>query len=124
MTLSSESHIHFQAIITGPMGFSRIEMMLDTGATLVSIPTSIARDLGYDIDQPTATLPIITASGAVHAPVIMLNSVEVLGAVATDVRAACMDMPVGIGFDGLLGLSFLRNFDVDLHFRSGEIRFR
>ena len=65
-----------------------------------------------------------TPSGLVRAPMITLRSVEVLGAVAVDVRAACMDMPVSIGVGGLLGLSFLRNFDVDLHFRTGVIRFR
>ena len=99
-------------------------MMLDTGATYVSIPTSVALGLGYDIDHPESTLPIITASGVVRAPIITLESIEVLGVKAINVKAMCMDMPGSMSFAGLLGLSFLRNFDVDLHFRSGAIHFR
>ena len=99
-------------------------MALDTGATYTTIPMSVAHSLGYSVYQPEDTLHLTTPSGVVRAPIVTLTSVEVLGAMATDVRVACIDMPFGIGFDGLLGLSFLRNFDVDLHFKSGAIRFR
>ena len=123
MTLYPESPVCFQTRVRGPLGFERVEMALDTGATLVVIPTSVAHSLGYSIYRPEDMLPLTTPSGLVHAPIITLSSVEVLGAVATDVRAACIDMPLSIGVGGLLGLSFLRNFDVDLHFRSGVVRF-
>ena len=124
MTLFTEPPIQFEVEVRGPLGVAKVDMALDTGATLVVIPTSVAHSLGYSIYQPEDTLPLTTPSGLVYAPIITLSSVEALGAVATGIRAACIDMPVSIGCDGLLGLSFLRNFDVDLHFRSGVIRFR
>lgn len=124
MTLFTESPIQFEVDVRGPLGTAKVEMALDTGSTLVIVPISVAHDLGYNIYQPEDTLYLTTPSGSVHAPIITLTSVEVLGAIATDVRAACLDMPLSIGVGGLLGLSFLRNFDVDLHFRSGAIRFR
>ena len=124
MTLYLESPVRFQTRVGGPLGFERVEMALDTGASVIVIPTSVAHSLGYIIYQPEETLHLTTPSGLVRAPIITLKSVEVLGASAYDVRAACMDMPISIGFGGLLGLSFLRNFDVDLHLRSGVIRFR
>ena len=99
-------------------------MMLDTGATFVSVPTSIARKVGYDLDRPEDTLSVTTASGEVRAPIITLDSVEVLGVKANGVKAMCMDLPGSMVFAGLLGLSFLQNFDVDLHFRSSVVRFR
>ena len=123
MTLSAESPVHLQAIVEGPLGFERVEMALDTGATYTTVPTSVAHDLGYSIYQPEDVLLLTTPSGVVKAPIITFNSVEVLGVVATNIKAACIDMPADINFAGLLGLSFLRNFDVDLHFRSGVIRF-
>ena len=123
MTLFTESSIQFEVEVRGPLGTAKVDMALDTGATLVIVPMSVAHDLGYNIYQPEDTLYLTTPSGSVHAPIITLISVEVLGAMASDVRAACIDMPVSIGFGGLLGLSFLRNFDVDLHFRSGVVRF-
>ena len=124
MTLYIEPPVHAQVRIEGPISSARVDMALDTGAAFVTIPVSVAHDLGYNIYQPEDTLSLTTPSGTVQAPIITLVSVEAFGAVATSVRAACIDMPVGIEFAGLLGLSFLRNFDVDLHFRSGVIRFR
>ena len=124
LTLSQDPHLYFDVIVEGPLDFAVVEMMLDTGATFVSIPTSVALELGYDIDHPESTLPITTASGVVRAPIITLDSIEVLDVKATNVNAMCIDMPGSMIFAGLLGLSFLRNFDVDLHFKSGAIRFR
>ena len=123
MTLFTESSIQFEVEVRGPLGTAKVDMALDTGATLVIVPMSVAHDLGYNTYQPKDTLSLTTPSGSVHVPIITLTSVEVLGAVASEVRAACIDMPVSIGFGGLLRLSFLRNFDVDLHFRSGVVRF-
>ena len=99
-------------------------MMLDTGATFVSVPTSVARKVGFDTECPEDTLSVTTASGQILTPIITLDSVEVQGVKATNVEAMCMDLPGSMVFAGLLGLSFLRNFDVDLHFRSGVVRFR
>ena len=60
----------------------------------------------------------------IEAPLIELSSVETLGVRSEGVQAICLDMPAGIRFRGLLGMSFLRNFDIDLHLRSGALRFR
>ena len=110
--------------IGGPNGSARERMALDTGATFVAIPTDAARKLGYNIDQPDTTTPITTASGVIEAPLIELSSVETLGVRSEGVQAICLDMPAGLRFRGLLGMSFLRNFDIDLHLRSGALRFR
>ena len=99
-------------------------MALDTGSTFVTIPTDVARDIGYEVDHSITTIPIVTASGNIRVPLIELASVEVLGARAFGVRALCLDLPRGARFRGLLGLSFLRNFDIDLHLKSGVIEFR
>ena len=110
--------------IDGPNGSAQVEMALDTGATFVTIPTDVARKLGYEVDQLDISTPVTTASGVVEAPMIELDTVETLGARSDHVRAICLDMPAGLRFRGLLGMSFLRNFDIDLHLRSGTLRFR
>ena len=99
-------------------------MLLDTGSTFITLPTSIAEGLGYDTANPIETVVTTTASGSVRAPIVRLASVSALGAELTDVPAMCLDLPAQAHFQGLLGLSFLRHFDVDLHFRSGRIAFR
>ena len=110
--------------IGGPNGSTREWMALDTGATFVTIPTDAARNLGYDLDQPNSTISVATANGVTEAPLIELASVETMGARSDHVRAICLDMPEGLRFRGLLGMSFLRNFDIDLHLRSGTLKFR
>lgn len=88
------------------------------------IPTAIAKALGYDVERSDRRIAIATSAGLINAPMLTLDSVSVLGAQAVNVPAISLDLPREARFRGLLGLSFLRNFDVDLHFRSGEIRFR
>ena len=110
--------------LDGPSGSERLSMLLDTGATFVTLPTDIAERLGYDTKNPQETVVTTTASGAVRAPIVMLDSVSALGTELRDVPAMCLDLPRQAHFQGLLGLSFLRNFDVDLHFKSGRIAFR
>ena len=99
-------------------------MLLDTGATFVTLPTDIAKRLGYDTRNPQETVVTTTASGTVNAPIVRLDAVSALGTELRDVPAMCLDLPRQANFQGLLGLSFLRNFDVDLHFKSGRIAFR
>ena len=119
-----DSVVVLWANIEGPSSTVQLEMILDTGATFITIPTGAAKNLGYDVDQPSFTTPITTASGVIEAPMIELGSIEVLGVRSDGVQAICLDMPAGLRFRGLLGMSFLRNFDIDLHLRSGTLRFR
>ena len=99
-------------------------MILDTGATLVTVPTDIAEELGYETRRPSETISVVAASGIIRAPLITLAAVEALGVEVRDVPAYCFDLPRQAQFSGLLGLSFLRHLDVDLHFKSSSIRFR
>ena len=110
--------------IDGPEGSIRLPMLLDTGTTYVTLPSSAARDLGYYEACPRKTVSTTTASGIVRAPLFSLTAVEALGMEARDVTAIGLDLPRQATFSGLLGMSFLRNFDIDLHLKSGALRFR
>lgn len=109
--------------ISGPRGARSLQMALDTGATYVVIPPSVATELGYDVESNVRHTIVATPAGSVNVPVLTLDSVSVLGVQAHNVQALCIELPKEARFRGLLGLSFLRNFDVDLHFRSGVVRF-
>ena len=116
--------VDLRVSVSGPGGARSIQMALDTGATYVVIPTAIAKALGYDVERSDRRITIATSAGLINAPMLTLDSVSVLGAQAVNVPAISLDLPREARFRGLLGLSFLRNFDVDLHFRTGVIRFR
>jgi clan AA aspartic protease (TIGR02281 family) len=87
-------------------GVHEVPFLIDTGATDVLIPRSVAERIGLEPGPETRTKRYATANGMVEHPVVMLDSVDLGGAVARDV-------PASIGPEmnfGLLGLSFFNRF--------------
>lgn len=99
----------------------RIKMIFDTGATYTMIPWEIAEALGYQSEVSKRRVILTTASGVERAPLITLSSVQVLGAKVENVEVAVHDLPPSSHVDGLLGLSFIRNFKVSLDFEQGVL---
>lgn len=83
------------------------------------IPWQIANALGYTPEVSKFRVDIVTASGVERVPVIKLDSVTVLKEEARDVEAVVHELPPRGNVDGLLGLSFLRNFKLTLDMRKG-----
>jgi hypothetical protein len=52
---------------------------------------------------------------------ITVSGVSVLGKEARDVSCVVHDLPETSRVDGLLGLSFLRDFEIRLDFRNGTL---
>jgi len=100
----------------------RVLMGLHTGATYTMIPWDIAEVLGYEPAISRRKVDIITASGVEKAPLITLSSISALGKEAKNVDCVVHDLPQASRVEGLLGLSFLRNFTVLLDFRRGLLR--
>jgi clan AA aspartic protease (TIGR02281 family) len=95
--------------------------VLDTGATFTSISSSVAQQLGIQ-PRGTGTVRLLTASGLIEAPVVILDEVEIGGAVARIVPAVIHDLPgMPQTTIGLLGLSFLERFRVNLDISSGTL---
>jgi len=91
-------------------------MVLDTGATFTVISWDVAEALGY---EPTASIPTVnlaTAGSLEQAPVITVARIEALAVEAVNVDVACLDLPPATRVRGLLGLSFLKHFNIDLYF--------
>lgn len=101
-----------------------VDMALDTGATYVMIPTGVAEELGYNPSAAGRHVNVATVSSVESTPLITIDRIETLGAHAVMVDAICFDLPIRSNIQGLLGLSFLKHFDVDLHFRDRELSLR
>jgi len=94
--------------------------LVDTGASDVLIPQSVADRLGIRVGPDTRTKVYSTANGLVEHPVVMLRSVDLGGAVVEDVPASIspsMDV-------GLLGLSFFNHFDYQVDAANGVLTLR
>ena len=97
--------------ITGPRQTHRFDLLLDTGAAVVTIGRLAAESLGFDLEDPTATLPLTTASGTIDAPVFHAREIRVEEVVAQNVTLCVHDLPsdLPLDIDGLLGMSFLEH---------------
>ena len=99
--------------------FRNVFVVLDTGASTTMIPTQVAADLGYDISNPNQQ--IVTASGIVLAKRITVRKLTAIGETVENIDVVCHDLPEGSIIEGLLGLNFLRHFDVNISFSTGTI---
>lgn len=92
--------------------------ILDTGASMVTIPFSTVRTLGIVISVRNPRRKVYTASGELYAPEVVLDSIALEGFEVNNVRALVMDLPNQPDV-GLLGLNFLRRFRMDLNTDEG-----
>lgn len=98
-----------------------IKMALDTGATYTMLPWKIARVLGLKPEVSERRIDIITASGVESVPLVNLKSIRLLDKKVSNIDVVIHDLPPKSYVDGLLGLSFLRNFNLHLNFKEGYL---
>ena len=102
--------------LAGPRTSRTITMALDTGAILTVIPIETALAIGYDPAKTTKRIELVTASGIELAPQLTVLALRCLGQTVSKADVVCHDLPAQSPVKGLLGLNFLRHFDVHLNF--------
>jgi len=102
---SPDGHYRAEAIING----TKVEVLVDTGATGVAISQKVANKLGL---KSNAAIRTATANGNSVAYMTRLETVRLGGVEARDVAAT---IAPGLGGDALLGMSFLSRMDVRLY---------
>lgn len=101
---------HF--VIAGAINGVPVSMMVDTGASLVSISPSAARRMGLDLNSGRP-ITLDTANGLAPGVAITLRVVEGLGSSVRNVAGVVMSKDMK-GGDVLLGMSFLQHFDLNI----------
>ena len=101
-----------------------VDMALDTGSTYVMIPWQVAESLGYDPAVSKKKVNLTTASTVEVVPLIKVRAIKTLGLKVNDVEVVCHDLPPDSKVEGLLGLSFLKHFDIELLLKQKELRLR
>ena len=94
--------------------------LIDTGATVVTVPRETVRRLGIDLSGSLPRRLFYSATGAQNAIEVTLPSIEIDGWAVADVKALVVDLPGQPGF-GLLGMNYLRNFRMDLDTDQGVL---
>jgi len=103
-------------VAPGRINGQEVTFLVDTGATLVSIPESLAGELGL---SKMGSIRLETAAGTVEGWITYLDEVALGDIRATNVRAA---INPGRHEQVLLGMSFLGQ--LELNHRQGELVLR
>jgi len=108
--------------LVGPRTSRIITMALDTGAILTVIPIETAVAIGYDPAKTRKRVELVTASGVERAPQLTERTARCLGQTVRNLAVVCHELPAQSPVKGLLGLNFLRHFNVELNFLQNSLR--
>ncbi len=100
ITKGADGHFWAQAAVDG----KPVRVLVDTGATAVSLTMADAQRLGIDTSRLTYDYSVITADGRTRAASVKLASVSVSGARVRDVDALVIEKGLETS---LLGMSYL-----------------
>ena len=104
VVLEQDRNGHYEA--EGQINGRPVTFLVDTGATDVALPESMARALGLEFGP---RVKVMTAAGPANAWVTRLNEVTIGGLRRENVRATITDGE----FNGiLLGMSFLKHYSL------------
>ena len=100
------------ARVVGTSGQADIRLVLDTGAVLTTLVPSIAEAIGYTSAARVARTVVRTAAAVEHGYIVRLASLTTLGFTVPDVYVDVADL--GHDIDGVLGMNFLLDFNVEI----------
>ena len=98
-------------------------LIVDTGATMTVLSYDLGIELGLLSGSDVSLNTVNTAGGSVQVSMTHVETMQVGSAKASHVAVAIHDLPDGIsGVSGLLGMSFLRHFEITLDADRGLLR--
>jgi predicted aspartyl protease len=110
-----------KARIWGPAGNTPASLAVDTGSAHTVIAAGLIDDLGYSPRHGEQIATVRTAVGKEQGYLLRVSRFWSLGFAVPDFRVHVFDLPDGFGIDGLIGLSFLRAFNVELRLAEGRL---
>lgn len=98
-----------------------LRFAFDTGAAETIILPGILDELGYNPRQGEEITVMRSVAGREHGYMIRVERFECLGHQSHNFRVNAQDLPDGWNFEGLIGLSYLRQFNYEVRSREGRI---
>lgn len=117
-------HLHLVSVELN--GSRTAQLILDTGASHTILSQEVIRELALlPSDYRPGLVSLKTASGSVDAQIVRIDSMKIATAEVRNSSAAVHTVPdFPSGVDGLLGLSFLHQFEITLDSNKGELRLK
>ncbi len=112
------------AEVFGPAGSIVLRLALDTGATATMISAGPLTAVGYDPSLAAGRIQVTTGSGVVFVPRIEVIRLSALGHNRRAFPVLSHTLASSAGIDGLLGLDFVRGYQLTVNFKSGQLGLR
>ena len=109
------------ARLWGPQSDTPLILAIDTGSAETVISPDIVDDLGYSPRDGENITTVRAAIGKEHGYTMRVARFSALGFDVPDFRIHIFDLAAGYGIDGLIGLSFLRQFNYEVRSAEGRI---
>ncbi len=94
-------------------------MALDSGSSYTIISEAAATQVGYDLSKISEYVSFSNASQSHLVPKVTLNSFRLADAKIDNLDVLIYTLPEEHGIDGVIGLNFLRHFNIGLDFEYG-----
>ncbi len=109
-TVSVQMNNRGQYLTSGSINGKPVRFLVDTGANMIALNTTMAKSLGLDLSSGK-NMRANTAGGTINSTEVLLETVIVGGIKVSNVQAAVLegDYPTEI----LLGMSFLQNVKIE-----------
>ena len=110
-----------KAYIKGPEAVAYPRMLIDTGAVVTIVAQEILESLGCSPALASERRRIVTASGYEILPVVRVHNFSCCGYLTKDYPVVAHTLPFGTYVNGLVGMDFLKQFEIEISPFSGEI---
>ena len=89
-------------------------MVLDTGARFTILDIESAERIGLEMSEARG-LRLVGVAGSAPLLVGIVDEVSMLGQAVRNLRVVCHPLHEHMGFDGVLGVNFLRHFNFEVN---------
>jgi len=110
-----------KAYIKGPEAKSYPRMLIDTGAAVTLVAQEILESIGCSPAAASERKRIVTASGYEILPVVRILEFHCCGFLIKNYPVVAHTLPFGTYANGLLGMDFFSQFEIDIKPYSKEI---
>ena len=94
---------------------------IDTGASISLIDYNLLQAIGFTKANNTRTIQTMTASKRETAYEFLIPNLQAIGLIRRNFRIISRKLPVGLGIDGLLGVNFFKDKNLNIDFKKGEV---
>lgn len=105
---AADGHFHVNVTINN----REVEMLVDTGATIVLLDYKTAKDLGIDVYNLKFSSEFQTANGISYGAPIRIKEMQIANIVLNDVRAAITRVDIGSSLFGMSALSQFYRYEI------------